>query len=84
MNTIITEWNSDIRSFANNDAHAAFVNIEDLFDSNNNLVYHTDFFHPNAKGYDLMTARIIQTLREYDLNKLSQGQFDFKEESFDE
>lgn len=84
MNTIMVEWNSDIREFANEDAHAAFINIEDLFDSNDHLVYHTDFFHPNAKGYDLMTTRIIKTLHEVDLNKLSQGQFDFKEESLDE
>lgn len=84
MNTIISEWNADIRGFANNDEHAAFINIDDLFDSNDNLVYHTDFFHPNAKGYDLMTARIIKTLHEVNLNKLSQGQFDFKEESLNE
>lgn len=84
MNTIMSEWNADIRGFANNDEQAAFINIEDLFDSNDNLVYHTDFFHPNAKGYDLMTARIIKTLHEVDLNKLSQGQFEFEEESLSE
>ncbi len=84
MNTIMSEWNSDIRGFANNDEHAVFINIEDLFESNDNLVYHSDFFHPNAKGYDLLTARIIKTLHEVNLNKLSEGQFDFKEESLDE
>lgn len=84
MNTIMREWNSDIRGFANQDAHAVFINVEDLFDSNDNMVYHTDFFHPNAKGYDQMTARIIKTLHEVDLGKLSHGQFDFKEESTNE
>jgi len=84
MNTIMREWNSDIRGFANQDGHAVFINVVDLFDSNDNMVYHTDFFHPNAKGYDQMTARIIKTLHEVDLNKLSHGQFDFKEDSTDE
>ncbi len=84
MNTIMQEWNSDIRGFADGDAYAVYVNVEDLFDSNDNLVYHTDFFHPNAKGYDQMTARIIKTLHEIDLNRLSQGQFDFREDTRDE
>ncbi|MFJ8262654.1 GDSL-type esterase/lipase family protein [Rummeliibacillus sp. NPDC094406] len=84
MNTIMREWNSDIRGFANQDGHAVFINVVDLFDSNDNMVYHTDFFHPNAKGYDQMTARIIKTLHEVDLKKLSHGQFDFKEDSTDE
>lgn len=84
MNTIMREWNSDIRGFANQDDHAVFINVEDLFNSNDNMVYHTDFFHPNAKGYDQMTARIIKTLHEVDLKKLSHGQFDFKEDSTNE
>ena len=84
MNTIMQEWNSDIRGYADGDAHALYVNVEDLFESNDNLVYHTDFFHPNAKGYDQMTARIIKTLHEIDLNKLSLGQFDFREDTTDE
>ena len=84
MNTIMREWNSDIRGFANQDGHAVFINVEDLFESNDNMVYHTDFFHPNAKGYDQMTARIIKTLHEVDLGKLSHGQFDFKEDSTNE
>lgn len=84
MNTIMDEWNSDIRGFADDDPYAVFVNVEDLFDTNANLVYHTDFFHPNARGYDQMTARIIETLEEENLKKLSQGQFDFQEDSIDE
>lgn len=84
MNTIMNEWNSDIRRFSNQDPYSVYVSVEDLFDSNANMVYHTDFFHPNAKGYDQMTARIITTLHESDLKKLSQGQFDFKEDSINE
>lgn len=84
MNTIMNEWNSDIRRFSNQDPYSVYVSVEDLFDSNANMVYHTDFFHPNAKGYDQMTARIITTLHEADLKKLSQGQFDFKEDSINE
>lgn len=84
MNTIMNEWNSDIRRFSNQDPYSVYVSVEDLFDSNANMVYHNDFFHPNAKGYDQMTARIIITLHEANLKKLSQGQFDFKEDSINE
>ena len=42
---------------------ACFVPVKDLFDSNENLVYHTDFFHPNSKGYDLMEERFVREIK---------------------
>lgn len=79
LNTILYEWNTDIQDFAEADKNACFVNVEDLFDSNENMVYHTDFFHPNARGYDEMTDRIIGSIKSCGLKKLTNGEMDFKE-----
>ncbi|TKI49084.1 lysophospholipase [Lysinibacillus varians] len=64
FDTIITEWNSVIKEIASKDSNACYVSVEDLFDSNEELVYHTDFFHPNAKGYDKMTERILAAMEQ--------------------
>jgi lysophospholipase L1-like esterase len=59
---IINEWNEAIENIAKDDENACFVPIEKLFDTNADLVYHTDFFHPNSKGYQLMEETIISYL----------------------
>lgn len=63
FDTIITEWNRIIEDIASKDSNACYVSVEDLFDSNEELVYHTDFFHPNAKGYEKMTERIVESMK---------------------
>ncbi|MGE7749566.1 GDSL-type esterase/lipase family protein [Lysinibacillus sp. FSL R5-0849] len=64
FDTIITEWNNVIEEVASEDSNACYVSVEDLFDSNEELVYHTDFFHPNAKGYEKMTERILAAMEQ--------------------
>ncbi|PSL41894.1 lysophospholipase L1-like esterase [Planomicrobium soli] len=61
---IISEYNSSMAAIAEQDPQACFVPVDDLFVGNDNLVYHTDFFHPNSKGYDLMTGRILESMGE--------------------
>ncbi len=73
---IITDWNEAIEVRANMDGRSCFVPVIDLFDSNTNMVYHTDFFHPNAKGYDTMAERYLKKLKECGLQKLSDGELD--------
>ena len=63
FDTIINEWNQIIEELASKDSNACYVSVEDLFDSNEELVYHTDFFHPNAKGYEKMTERIVESMK---------------------
>lgn len=74
---ILLNWNNAIESFSLIDSHACFVPVNDLFNSNSNMVYHTDFFHPNSKGYTQMTNRIITSLHSCGLNMLSKGEMDF-------
>lgn len=61
---IISAFNEEVREVIEEDPQACFVPVSDFFYTNENLVYHTDFFHPNAKGYDLMTERILKRMQE--------------------
>lgn len=61
--SIITDWNNTIEATSNKYENACFVDIQDLFDENANLVYHTDFFHPNGYGYTIMTERIVSMMK---------------------
>lgn len=61
---IISNYNSAMEEVVEEDPLACFVPVNDLFIGNDNLVYHTDFFHPNSKGYELMTERILERMEE--------------------
>lgn len=64
FDAIVAAYNDSIEEVAEADTKACFVPVDDLFIGNDNLVYHTDFFHPNSKGYDLMTERTIERMEE--------------------
>ena len=70
---IISEWNAEIEHLANEDVNACFVPVDDLFTSNEEMVYHVDFFHPNATGYDRMTNRILETMQSCNIEQMSDG-----------
>lgn len=74
---ILANWNNTINNVAYSDINACFVPVNDLFDSNSTMVYHTDFFHPNSKGYEQMADRVLESLRSCGINKLSKGEMDF-------
>lgn len=73
---IIKDWNNAIEVQTVLDTKSCFIPVEDLFDSNKNMVYHTDFFHPNAKGYEQMTNRYIEEIDKCGLFELSDGKLD--------
>lgn len=79
FDSIITEWNDAIEQLANSTANACFVSVEDLYTSNLDMVYHTDFFHPNAKGYEKMAERVIERMKECDIEQMSDGLLGFEE-----
>ena len=70
---IISEWNAEIENLAKEDVNACFVPVDDLFTSNEEMVYHVDFFHPNATGYDRMTNRILETMQSCNIEQMSDG-----------
>lgn len=61
---ILNDWNDTIQDAAHSDSNACYVPINRLFKTNTNLVYHTDFFHPNSKGYQLVIEEIVKTIQE--------------------
>ena len=61
---IIASYNGTMEEITENDPMACFVPVSDLFTGNDNLVYHTDFFHPNSKGYQLMSERVLERMEE--------------------
>jgi lysophospholipase L1-like esterase len=65
---IVMEYNESMRGIIEADPLACYVPVSDLFVGNDNLVYHTDFFHPNSKGYDLMTERVLERMEECGLS----------------
>ena len=73
---ILEDWNEAIEIRTIMDRNSCFVPVTDLFDSNVNMVYHTDFFHPNAKGYDEMANRFLKSIQKCGLLELSNGQLD--------
>lgn len=74
--TVIDDWNEAIEIQTIMDGKACFVPVVDLFMSNENMVYHSDFFHPNAKGYESMANRFIEKIDQCDLTELSDGKLD--------
>lgn len=81
---ILDEWNTDMKATIDEDPHAVFVPVVDLFISNEEEVYSEDYFHPNAKGYTNMTTRIFETLDKTDVYKLSDGKLEMKDGKEDE
>lgn len=74
--TVIEDWNEAIEIQTIMDGKACFVPVVDLFTSNENMVYHSDFFHPNAKGYVSMANRFIEKIDQCGLTELSDGKLD--------
>ena len=73
LDTIIEEWNHSIELTANMYNNACYVGVADLFEKNANLVYHSDFFHPNGYGYTMMTERIVSMIKSCQIKDQSSG-----------
>lgn len=72
FDNIVDEWNETIEQIANSTQKACFVKVNDLFDSNSNMIYHSDFFHPNSYGYTMITERIVLSMLESNIRELNQ------------
>lgn len=79
FNGIMDRFNAVMEAQAIEDVNACFVPVDDLFLTNDDLVYHTDYFHPNAQGYDNMTNRAIVSLQQCNIEAMSNGQIGFEE-----
>lgn len=76
---IISEWNTEIEKLSQDNSNVCFAPVEDLFVSNEDLVYHVDFFHPNSTGYDRMATRVKESMKACDIESMSNGLIGFGE-----
>jgi lysophospholipase L1-like esterase len=60
--SIIDEWNTNSQRLVNDYERIKFISTNDLFNEKSKK-YFSDSLHPNEKGYDLITKKIID---EYD------------------
>lgn len=70
LDQIVSEWNEASQWVVANYSNAYFVGIEDLFINPAENLLHTDNFHPNDKGYELIAERLNETLEERTLPDL--------------
>lgn len=70
LDQIVSEWNEASQRVVANYSNAYFVGIEDLFINPAERLLHTDNFHPNDKGYELIAERLNETLEERTLPDL--------------
>ncbi|MFB3166262.1 SGNH/GDSL hydrolase family protein [Neobacillus sp. 179-C4.2 HS] len=70
LDKIVSDWNAASQGVVSNYSNAYFVGIEDLFINPTESLLHTDNFHPNDKGYELIAERLNETLEERTLPDL--------------
>lgn len=80
VETIVTSWNHSMEDTLLEFENTCFVPVQDLFYTNTNLVYHTDFFHPNASGYESITGRMTRTMESCGFIEIDNGELYVKGE----
>jgi lysophospholipase L1-like esterase len=82
LNQIIVEWNTISRKVIGEYNQTEFVGVQNMFlNSEKNLLFEEDYFHPNDLGYKLMANRMFEILTQREsLNELTNNKFLLKEE----
>lgn len=62
INTIISNWNEGSRMILSKFDNTEFVTIDEAFRETDESVLSADAFHPNAKGYEIISEKIIETM----------------------
>ncbi|MEH7176556.1 SGNH/GDSL hydrolase family protein [Neobacillus vireti] len=70
LDQIVSDWNVASQQVVANYSNAYFVGIEDIFLHPTENLLHSDNFHPNDKGYELIAERLNETLEERTLPDL--------------
>ncbi|WP_077618491.1 GDSL-type esterase/lipase family protein [Bacillus sinesaloumensis] len=62
INTIVDNWNEGSQNILSNFERTKFVMLDDVFSQSSDNLLADDEFHPNAKGYEIMSERIFETI----------------------
>lgn len=63
--SILNEWNYQSQQLLSLDSNAIFIPTYDLFKYNLQDYLAADNFHPNSTGYQAISGRIIESLKNY-------------------
>ncbi|MEH7236460.1 SGNH/GDSL hydrolase family protein [Bacillus sp. JJ1562] len=61
-NTIVDNWNEGSKNILSEFGHTKFVYVDDVFSQSSDNLLAEDEFHPNSKGYELMSERIFEAI----------------------
>ncbi|EKQ51505.1 MULTISPECIES: SGNH/GDSL hydrolase family protein [unclassified Clostridium] len=63
--SILNEWNYASQQLVSLDSNALFIPTYDLFKYNTDNYLAADDFHPNSTGYEAISNRVIEALKNY-------------------
>lgn len=63
--SILNEWNYQSQQLLSLDTNALFIPTYDLFKYNTKSYLAADNFHPNSTGYEAISSRIVEALKNY-------------------
>lgn len=65
LDMIMDDWNNISQEIVAKDRNGYFIRIDDAFsNSDENLLYKEDYFHPNDRGYEIIASRIYDEMKE--------------------
>ena len=72
LDMIMEDWNKVSEKIVSKDPNASFIRIDDAFsNSEENLLYKEDYFHPNDRGYEIIALRIYDEMKETTLTNIN-------------
>ncbi|MFT8311233.1 MAG: SGNH/GDSL hydrolase family protein [Sporolactobacillus sp.] len=66
---ILNEWNTNSKRISESYAPISFVPTSDLFQGKTDSLLYDDHFHPNKEGYAKMSHRLLQYIKNSNVNK---------------
>src|SRR5690606_14699453 len=62
INTIVDNWNAGSVRVLSTFDYTKFVVVDDVFSQTSDTLLSEDEFHPNAKGYKIISERIFEAI----------------------
>lgn len=62
IDMVIKTWNNASKDLLSGYSETTYVEIEDIFEDQSERLLYTDEFHPNTRGYELISERIVETI----------------------
>lgn len=75
MNIVMDNWNLVSQSVLSQYDQTYFIDVAQAFRESEEHLLHTDYFHPNNKGYELIAQQAFSTLQEQALTILADKKY---------